>query len=270
MRHTFLGVLLADLLLAPHAHAQPSRVKATVTRACGASAIPLVVGNEWVYQPVGVVGAPPPDPNDAKKYPQRSKKIVIDVVGVESQNNVTTVQLEENVDGRKLKTSITCTADKFTVDPQSFWFAGEPGGTYHVDFDSFQHKDGTTLKLVGGKLAGPDWRDDVVATWKQTPTDGADAKLWQGKLEIERYFKLAGNDNIQTAAGTFNSAQKVTLEITGRVTLDPPDPNPSEFPAGLLNKFWFADGVGIVQIQNSYGPPDYGHMYQLTSMKLQK
>jgi len=137
------------------------------------------------------LGAPPQDPNDAKKYPQRAKQITIDVIGIETANNVTTVQLQEDVDGRKLKTSITCTADKFTVDPQSFFFAGEPGGAYHLEFTDFQHKDGTTLKLVGGKLTGPDWRDDVTGTWKQTPTQGADAKLWQGKLEIELIARKA-------------------------------------------------------------------------------
>ena len=182
--------------------------------------------------------------------------------------------MQEDVDGRKLKTSITCTADKFTIDPQSFFFAGEPGGAFHLELSDFQHKDGTTLKLVGGKLTGPDWRDDVVGAWKQTPTEGADAKLWQGKLEIERYFKIAGADDITTSldgqAHTFTKAQKVTLEITGRVTLDPPEANAFEFPMGYLNTFWFSDGVGIVQTQNSYGPPDYGHTYQLVSMKLQK
>jgi hypothetical protein len=273
MRKTVFGLVLSGsaLLLTHAAHAQgKGKGSAQVSKACGENVIPLVVGNEWVYQPVGVPGAPPPDPNDFRKYPQRAKKITIDVVGVETANNVTTVSLQEDVDGRKLKTTITCTGDKFTIDPQSFFFAGEPGGAYHVEFSSFEHKDGTTLKLAGGSLSGPDWRDDVVGQWKQTPTQGADAKLWQGKLEIERYFKIAGKDNITTTAGNFPGAQKVTLDVTGRVTLDPPDANPSEFPAGLQNKFWFVDGVGLVQVQNSYGPPDYGHMYQLTSMKLQK
>jgi hypothetical protein len=284
MRHTFVSVLAASglalaFLPTGASHAQPAGAnKAKPTRACGVSAIPLVVGNEWVYQPVGVPGAPPPDPNDAKKYPQRSKKIVIDVVSVETQNAATTVHLTEDIDGRKLDTTITCTADKFDVDPNSFFFAGEPGGAYHVDLSELQHKDGTTLKLVGGKLAGPDWRDDIVATWKQTPTQGATAKLWDGKLEMERHYILAGSDTIQSAAGTFTGAQRVTLDITGRVMLNPPDANPSEFPAGLQNRFWFADGIGIVQVQNSYGPrggtdkaPEfYGHMYQLTSMKLAK
>ncbi len=290
MRHTFPSVLAASalaFLLASthsasaqtHGHGAAAKTAAgTVTRACGVSAIPLVVGNEWVYEAVGVPGAPPPDPNDAKKYPQRSKKIVIDVVSVETQNGSTTVHLSEDIDGRKLATTITCAADKFDVDPNSFFFAGEPGGSYHLDFTDFQHKDGTTLKLVGGKLVGPDWRDDIAATWKQTASPGTDPKLWDGKIEMERHYTVAGSDNIQTAAGTFNGAQRVTLDITGRVMLNPPDANPSEFPAGLQNRFWFADGIGMVQVQNSYGPrggtdkaPEfYGHMYQLTSMKLTK
>src|SRR5450432_4363083 len=127
MRHTFPSVLaasgLAFLLASAHsADAQPhgrgaaaktaaAKTAGTVTRACGVSAIPLVVGNEWIYEPVGVPGAPPPDPNDAKKYPQRSKKIVIDVVSVETQNGATTVHLSEDIDGRKLATTITCAAD---------------------------------------------------------------------------------------------------------------------------------------------------------------
>ncbi len=276
MRNTFLVSILSFVGLcatASIAHAQPAN-KGKVQRACGETVIPLAVGHEWVYKPITPLGQPPPNPNDAKKYPPRAKQITIDVVGIETANNVTTVQLQEDVDGHKLKTSITCTADKFTVDPQSFFFAGEPGGAYHLEFTDFQHKDGTTLKLAGGKLSGPDWRDDVIGSWKQTPTQGADAKLWQGKLEIERAFKIAGTDDITTSldgqAHTFAKAQKVTLDITGRITLDPPDPNPSEFPDGYSNTFWFADDIGVVQTQNSYGPPNYGHTYQLVSVKLQK
>jgi hypothetical protein len=287
MRHTFVSSVLAaamvlgTVILGGAAHAQPAAAnKAKVTRACGVSAIPLVVGNEWVYSPVGIPGAPPPDPLDSRKYPRQAKKIVIDVVSVETQNASTTVHLTEDVDGRKVETTITCTAEKLDIDPNSFFFAGEPGGSYHLDFADLQHKDGTTLKLAAGRLAGPDWRDDIVATWKQTAPQGAQngLKLWDGKLEMERHFVIAGTDNITSVAGTFTGAQRVTLDVTGRITLNPPDANPSEFPAGLQSRYWFADGIGIVQIQNSYGPrggtdkaPElYGHMYQLTSMKLAK
>ena len=261
-------------------HAAPPPPANKVSKACGETAIPLVVGNEWVYGQVG--NGHVPDPKEARQFPQPAKKITIDVVGVETANNVTTVQLEEDVDGHKLKTSITCTADRFTIDPQSFWFAGDPGGVYHVDLTDVQHKDagnaGTTLKLTNGKLdATGEWRDDIVANWQQTGSPGTSPQLWKGKLEIERTYKLSGADDINVKLDdqphTYKAAQKLVLTISGRITLDPPDKDPMEFP-DMTNTYWIADGTGIVQIQNSYGPPadkdhaSYGQMYQLMSVKL--
>lgn len=243
------------------AHAQPAPKG---TKACGVTAIPLQVGNEWTYSAVSIPGMTP-DPGAAKKYPKQPAKVTVTVAGVETQNGVTTVTLNEDADGHKIQTTITCGPNKFDISPDSFFFAGEPGGNFNLEFTSFEHKGGTTLKLAGGRLQGPEWRDDILAKWKQVPSKGTDRSVWQGSLELERHYVLAGQDNIASTGGIFNGAQKLTLEITGRVILDPPDANPAELPAGLKNTFWFADTIGIVQIQNSYN-----HGYQLTASKLGK
>jgi hypothetical protein len=269
-----LGASAADAQ--PRGRAAAAAAAPKVSRACGESAIPLVVGNEWVYAPPD----PPehvPDLKEMRQFPQQAKKVTIDVVGVETANAVTTVQLEEDIDGHKVKTSITCTADRFTIDPQSFWFAGDPGGVYNVDLASLQHKEGTTLKIVAGKLEGPEWRDDIVASWQQTATAGASQQLWKGKLEIERDFKLGAPELITVKLDgqdhQYPTAQKLMLTISGRITLDPPDKDPMEFP-DMSNTYWLVDGVGIVQVQNSYGPAaddkhaSFGHKYKLVSVKL--
>ncbi|MCE9578529.1 MAG: hypothetical protein K8W52_35715 [Deltaproteobacteria bacterium] len=273
-RHSFLSFGLSaglsvglaasfvgTLTWADAAHAQPA---AKATKACGVTAIPLQVGNEWTYAAVAMPGRAV-DPSDAKKYPKQPAKVVITVAGIETQNGVTTVTLSEDADGHKISTTIACSATKFDISPDSFFFAGEPGGSFNVAFTSFEHKGGTTLKLAGGRLQGPDWRDDIVAKWKQTPSTGTDRAPWIGSLEMERHYVLAGTDNIASTGGVFNGAQKLTLEITGRVILDPPDANPAELPAGLKNTFWFADTIGIVQVSNSYN-----HVYQLANTKLAK
>ena len=234
-------------------------------RACGVSAIPLVVGNEWTYQATTLPEQVPPTAEDARKNPRQVQKLVIQVVSVETQNGVTTVTLSEDADGHKVNTTITCAKDKFDVSPDSFFFAGEPGGVYGIDLTSSEHKGGTTLKLARGRLQGPDWRDDVAATWKEVPSKGSEPHAWSGKLEMERHFTITGKDNISSTGGIWQGAQRVQLVTTGRVTLDPPDANPLEFQAKLENTLWFVDGIGVVQVHNAYN-----HSYQLASMKLAK
>ena len=67
-----------------------------------------------------------------------------------------------------------------------------------------------------------------------------------------------------TKAGSFR-AEKLFVKTTGRVTLDgaPADMKPMELPDNWVNTLWLADGVGVVQMLNSYA-----HMYQLVDAKL--
>ena len=69
---------------------------------------------------------------------------------------------------------------------------------------------------------------------------------------------------IVAKTGTY-TAEKLALVTTGRVTLDgaPPDAKPMELPAGWVSTLWLAQGVGMVQVLNSYM-----HMYQLVDVQL--
>lgn len=253
-------------LAASPAHAQ---AKAKVTRACGVSVLPLSVGNQWTYEFV----PPPPERQlsdiQARLFPRPAQKVIIQVVSVETQDAITTVTLSEDVDGRKITSTISCAKDKFQVSPESFFFQGEPGGAYNLAFTKLEHK-GNTLELAGGRLAaGPEWRHDIIASWKRSPSEGIQAELGEGKLEMERRIVVMPKETITTTAGEYKNASHIALEITGRVTAAPvskaTETKPMEMPAGFVNHIWLADGTGVVQVLNAFS-----HMYQLTSVTLTK
>jgi hypothetical protein len=259
----FRPLLWAALMLAVPASSAFAQAKPKVTRACGVSALPLSIGNTWTYEPA----APPAEmqlaPSAARLAPSQPKKIVIQVTSVETQGDITTVTLSEDVGYRTLNTTIKCGANKFEVDPNSFFFAAEPGGSWGVTLTPIERK-GSTFDLKGGRLGGPEWRDDLIATWEQVPTPGSGAKLGKGKLETERAFKMGGDFQLPTAAGSF-VVREVILDITGRVTLDPPAEKPFEMPANFRSHFWIADGTGVIQAVNGYA-----QMFLLTAVKINK
>ena len=248
------------------AAAQPRAPKPPpAVKACGVSAIPLVVGNEWTYEPV----APPPESalTDAqvKLTPLQPKKLVIKVTSIETKEGVTTVTLREDLDGRGHDTTITCSAGgaRFSVAMDSFWFAGEAGQALGIELSQVERK-GPTLLLAGGKIVGPDWHDDVKAMWKHVPTGKATPPMRSGTLSLTRHWVLQPDETIAARAGTFN-AKKLGVETTILVTIEPPPELPLRAPALLVNFLWIADGVGPVQVINSYG-----QMYQLASVTLIK
>lgn len=287
------GAGLAALLLAgaPSAGAQPAgRKPKPAAKACGVSAIPLVVGNEWTYGAV----TPPPDKQltdaQTKLTPVRPDKIIIKVTGIETKDKVTTVTLREDIDGVGHDTTITCTAGgaKFQIGMDAFWFAGEPGQTYGIELANLDRKD-SSLTLAGGKINNgvTDWRDDLTATWKHVPTAQAKPTMHGGVLELRRHWVFLPDEPVATGYGSWSKTKKLGLETTPRVGLDPPtekplkgdvrcrdnkdpicqckdDKDPICVPPLLVNFFWMVDGVGPVQVLNSYG-----QMFQLNAATLQ-
>ena len=243
---------------------------------CGAKILPLVEGNQWTY---AQVAAPmPPDDKVKRISPTQPKTVVITVKKVEKQGADTVVTLEEKittdltkdekkpvVDDHVLETTITCGAKgKFEISPDSFFFAGEPGGYYGLKIDDLTRSRDTSIKLTNGGIGDKEWREDIVAHWTRVPTPGSDAKLGSGKLELERAFTPEQPEIVITKLGSF-TAEKLGLVTTGRVTLDgaPPEMKPMELPAGWISTLWMAQGVGLVQALNSYA-----HQYQLVDAKL--
>jgi hypothetical protein len=250
---------VAICVLAPSiAAAQP---KPKAVSACGQRLLPLKVGNQWVFEP----GKPPTDPPEAmvRIIPVQPRKLTITVVGIETVAGKSVVTLEEDADGRKATTTITCGGGKFEASLDSVFFAGEPGGVYNIQFDKLERK------LVDGTPFAAGWREDLIATWKRNPSEGVQAELGTGRLEVERKFTLApGTEQIGVpwtqAHPKQASARKLGIELTGRVAIDGLA-NPQEMPANWINYIWFVDGVGPIQILNSYF-----HLYMLSDATLVK
>ena len=240
--------------------------------ACGVKVIPLVVGNQWTYNSI----AAPLPPLDAIKRlsPAQPKTIVVTVKSVETKGADTVVTLEEKLtidrtrDAKKpeieemaYESTITCNDKKFEISPNSFYFAGEPGGTIGLEITKTDHLKGTSIQLTKGTIGEAQWREDLAIMWKHKPTEGSNAKLASGKLELERQFTPQDPEPITMKSGMMYKAEKIGLLTTGRVTLDAPgNPNfkPAELPANWISTLWIADNVGVIQTLNSYG-----HMYQL-------
>jgi hypothetical protein len=275
--------------------------------ACGAKVLPLVTGNTWTY---ANVPSPVAVRDDLSRIvPNPAKRVVITVKSVETKGADTVATLEEVASYEiadpkakqprtvedKFTTTITCGKNKFDISPESFFFAGEPGGMRGLTFDKFERKKGpnlveTDLKLTNGTIGDAKWREDISAHWKREPHKGTEAKLGSGRLELERSFTPANPEEIAIKPGTFK-AEHLALLVTGRVFLDDSiapegkpcvyrvadggkdkDGNPTykdvadikcDLPAGWTNEMWLVDDIGVVQARNMYG-----HMYQLTELSL--
>jgi hypothetical protein len=279
MRVPALVAACAALLLPAAADARPrkkakaAKAGASGASACGAKVLPLVAGTQWTYNPV----VAPLPPTDAIKRiaPAQPTQIVITVKSIDAKGDDTVVTLEEKfqfdrskpgeektkpvVEERSITTTITCNDKKFEISPESFLFAGEPGGTVGLELGEITHVKGTSLQLVKGGIGEAPWGEDLVIKWTQKPTDKTNATLASGKLELERRFTPQPVEPVTTKMGMYR-AEKLGLITTGRVTLDEHSPatKPMELPAGWLSTLWLAEGIGMIQALNSYG-----HQYQL-------
>lgn len=243
---------------------------------CGVKVLPLAVGNVWTYT---TVAAPMPAlPDVARIAPLPPKTFTITVKSIDTKGADTVVSLEEKItyelapsgnkkpamDDRIIHSTITCNAKKFDISPDSFFFAGEPGGYQSLTFDKFDRK-GTSWVLPNGNFGEAEWPEDIVAHWTQDAAKESGAKLYSGKLELERRTTPSDAESIITKAGSYK-AEKIVIKTTGRVTLDAPkskDLKPAEMPADWINQIWFAPDYGVVQSLNRYA-----HMYQLVDSQL--
>jgi hypothetical protein len=290
------ALVVGSTAAAQPADAPPGAKPKPAAKACGVSAIPLVVGNEWLYEAV----APPPDHTlteaQTRLTPVRPDKISIKVTAIDTKDGVTTVTLHEDLDGKAHDTTITCTGGgkQFQVAMDAFWFAGEPGQVFGIELSNLERK-GQTLALVRGKLntALADWRDDITASWKHVPTAKARPTMRGGLLDLGRHWVVLPDEPVATKYGQWNKSKKLGLETAPRVSLDPPPdkplrgdarckdnkdpvcgckeqklptdpPDPICNPNLLVNFLWFVDGIGPVQVLNSYG-----QMFQLSTATLQ-
>ena len=238
---------------------------------CGMTLLPLAEGNSWTYSFTPAPQAA--DPKIAQIAPPAAKSFVITVKSVETKGSETEVSLEEKVtyertspdpkkkalDVRVINSTITCSGNKVNVSPQSFFFAGEPGGMAGIELGTID-RQGQTWQLAGGSFATGEWADDVAIEWTHTPTKDVDVKLDAGKIVLERRIQAGESQDVNTHAGAYR-AEPLQVKTTGRVTLTAPraaDGKPAEVPADWTNQLWFVPGTGVVQSLNKYA-----HKYEL-------
>jgi len=278
-------LLVATLLIPFAADARPKRPlpepkggagpKGKAGGACGAKVMPLVAGNQWTY--VAIPAPQPPTDQIKRLSPTQPKTIQVTVKTVEAKGGEYVATLEEKLTIDRTKdekkpqveeytytSTINCTDKKFNISPNSFFFAGEPGGYLGLEIDKLDRVKGTSWQLTKGSIGEAGWGEDLVMHWKRLPVEGSDAKLGSGKIELERRFTPQDPEPVSTKPGKYN-AEKVGLITTGRVTLEGGSPNakPMELPAGWFNTLWIAENVGVVQVLNNFS-----HMYQLTAVTL--
>lgn len=274
------ALLALVLALAPSAASAKPKVAAAgkAASACGVTVVPLVEGNTWTYSFVAPKDAATPE--ITRISPPAAKGFVITVKSVETKGADTVVTLEEKVtyqlnplpgkekgglDDRVITSTITCNAKKLDISPESFFFAGEPGGFGGISLDKVDRK-GTSWQLTKGNFGEAEWPEDLVIEWSHKAAKGSDAKLGAGKIEIERRFTPLEPEDLNTRAGTYK-AEKLAVKTTGRVTLTKPlstDLKPAELPADWINQLWFVPGTGVVQSLNRYA-----HQYQLVESTVQ-
>jgi hypothetical protein len=245
--------------------------------ACGVHLLPLAPGSMWRYTPVDAHVAI--DDKIKRVAPAVPKQVVVTVKSVDtSKKDTTIVTLEEKltydltkdqkkpiIDERIVVSTIACSAKRFDISPDSFFFNGEPGGYLGITFDKLDRTKGTTLVLNNtGVIGEAEWREDFSGHWTRTPSKGIEVNLGSGgKLELERRITPQPADKVQTPMGEFKT-EKLGITTTGRVILDnkivPFTPKPDDgcqfdacIPSGWISTVWIADGVGVVAAQNSYG-----------------
>ena len=252
---------------------------------CGVEIIPLVVGNEWTYEPVTLATVAVDD--SIKKFvPTEPRKIVIKVVSVDAPPKAggdTTVNLEETTTwdiskdtkpklvDRTIKTTIVCGPKKFDVSPEQLLLRRRARRCVRPAFDKIERPKGTSFALVNGAIGEAPWGEDIVAHFTRSAHANTNAKLLGGKLELERRFTPGTPENMNVKLGGPYRAEKLQLKITGRVTLEggveelPPDWTSNdktcvvvtggfkcELPANWVTFIWLTNDVGILRMQNTY------------------
>jgi hypothetical protein len=247
-----LAFALVGLIAAPGgALAKPAKKKAPAAPAaaakgpaCGISFLPLVEGNEWTYQffvPENFQMAPGLHiaPIDTLK---------IKVVKVEPAADGTKITVEETYRKVVAQSVLTCNADHLLVAPESFFFAGEPGGGLGIQLDKLQRKGESFLIKTGLKEST---YEEFKATAVRKPTEGSGAQLAAASLELERKMTVKGIEPVESGMGQ-HKAIRVDLQITGRATLEVQKGKPFNMPE-VGATMWFEPGTGIVRVESRLG-----------------
>jgi hypothetical protein len=239
--------LLASSSSPDSADAQKKKKKGgKVKPACGLKVLPFAEGVEWKYQYYVPEGVQLPPGVRVQDPPE----VTIKVTKVAKAGRKTVISLEESYRKVNLKTELTCDKDGLIVPPESFFFAGQPGGGVGMTVGKVDRKAETNV-FAGGKLKGEAF-EELKTDVKREPSPGTGAVLVPSALEIERKMKvLPGQETVESGI-TSHKATRLTIQMTGRATLETTKDKPFNVPT-LDVAMFFAPDVGIVQVRNSQG-----------------
>jgi hypothetical protein len=214
---------------------------------CGGSFMPIAEGAQRTYQYYKPESAPPPKPGQV--ILEQPKLLTIKVASMEKQDDATVVHLQEAYGDVTQETTITCSKDGVAVSPHSFFFAGEPGGGLGIELSDIQ-RDGTSIP---DKLRpGVSWSEQLSAKVTRTPSEGTEAELGAGKIQVERRLQVTSRERAKSSSKSY-PAYRVDFELSGRGMVEPELETGVEIPAGARGTMWFASRAGLVRAENAHG-----------------
>jgi hypothetical protein len=226
----FTGGALASPQLAA---AKKKKPKAGATKpACDQRFLPLVAGNSWTYQ------------SGADQV-----TVKITSVGPGEAKGSMLIKVEETFGALVSKNEWTCDAKGLRVSPDSFFFAGEPGGVYGTQVTWTSHDD-VWLHPDVEVVPESGWQEKLKADVTRTDLGGTGLAHPPAKLEVERYVIVhpaeAVQGNIfqgdalkvefQLRARAFIGEEKVELQIID-------DKNPGAM--------WMVKDFGVVKVKDN-------------------
>lgn len=241
-----LLALVATLLAAPLAAQAQSQPKKKVKPACGLRMLPLAEGSQWTYNyyvPEGVQLPP-------GVRIQEPSSLTIKVVKVEKSGDKTLISLEESYRKIVVKTQLQCDKSGLVIPPDSFFFAGQPGGGLQMTVGPIERKAETNV-FAGGGFKGEAF-EELKTKVTRLPSAGTGAVLVPASLELERKQAVSAiKESVETAKETVK-ATRLIINLTGRATLDSTPDKPLPMPQ-LDVAMYFLQDVGVVQVRNSLG-----------------
>ena len=247
-RLTLALVALAAALAALPASAQAQKKKAApkVKPACGIKMLPFAEGSEWTYKYFVPEGVQLPPGVRIQDPPS----VTIKVVKVEKAGAATRIALEESYRKVVVKTELECDKKGLLVPPDSFFYSGQPGGGLLMKLGKIERKAETNIFAAGG-FKGEAF-EELKTSVTREPSPGSGAVLAPAKLELERKMTVGTAKEVVEALSGSLRATRLTIQQTGRSTLDTQADKPFNMPQ-LDVAMWYTQDVGVVRVQNSVG-----------------
>jgi hypothetical protein len=226
-------VVLALLTTAAPAVAKEKKPK-TPPPACGIKSIPLVVGNVWTYKSgalnVLIRVAEITDGKDA------------------DGDSASVIKMEEKFQERTVPTTWTCTEKKgLVIPPDSFFFAGEPGGGVGATV-TITKRDSVSLMPDKELKAGAAWIEKVHGETARADVGGQGATHKPAKFEVERHVSIGEAEQIEIGMGKAK-AQRVSFELRGRGIVDN---EKYEIPIKRPGALFVMKGLGVMKIEDAF------------------